>query len=376
AAPPARGGSSSGGNPSSSPATGLGGTSAGGSGSGSSTESRGGNSNDANSTGGSSSSSAMGDGGMNMGGSSGRGGASIGTNTSNASGGSFAIGGAVSFGGTSSADSRFNGGSAGVGSSSSTRPIGGNTAAGAASSGGSRPIGGSTATGGAATGGAATTTAPIATSCTFPSSWAPTSPTYTTYTLPNASTACGYKGTNNNIKNIANATYFAAIPDSSTNFVKGDRCGACVQIGNAIITIVDECPTTGGQNQPCANNLGGHLDLSQSAASSAGVQGNPDLKNQAAWKFVPCPITGNVIVRLKQGNDNEIFIENEIMPIAAVTCGSQTGSRTSYGAWHFSNNVKGESCSVKDAANRTITLVVGNTQDQDVDSGTQFPKCN
>jgi hypothetical protein len=49
--------------------------------------------------------------------------------------------------------------------------------------------------------------------------------------------------------------------------------------------------------------------LSTSAANAGGVQGNPDLKNQNQWKFVPCPIKGNVIVRLKNGNNNEVYVE-------------------------------------------------------------------
>ena len=98
-------------------------------------------------------------------------------------------------------------------------------------------------------------------------------------------------------------------------------------------------------------------------------------RGQAQWKYVPCPVSGNVIVRLKPGNNNEMFIENEILPIAAVTCAGQTGSRTSYGAWHFGQNIPGASCEVTDIANRKITVTAGSTQGQDVDTGTQFPKC-
>jgi hypothetical protein len=195
--------------------------------------------------------------------------------------------------------------------------------------------------------------------------------------LPNASTACGYNGSNNNISNIYNGQYFAAIPGhSSSNFDTSSRCGACVKINNTIITIVDECPYDGGQNQPCANNPKGHLDLSRAATSAAGVQGDPSKSGQASWSFVPCPVTGNVKVRLKPGNNNEFFIENEILPIQSVTCGGQTGSRTSYGAWHFSANVNGTSCSATDIGNASITFTVGNTQGQDVDTGVQFQKCS
>ena len=212
------------------------------------------------------------------------------------------------------------------------------------------------------------------TPCSFPSNWNPGSATYTTYSLPNPVTACGYNGNNNTIKNIANGQYFAAIPgNTSSDFNTRDRCGACVQIGGAIITIVDECPND--SNPPCQANPSGHLDLSNAGANGGGVVGDPNVRGQNQWKYVPCPVNGNVVVRLKPGNNNEMFIENEIMPIAAVTCAGQTGSRTSYGAWHFNSNIPGATCEITDLANRKITVQAGSTQGQDVDTGVQFPKC-
>ena len=244
---------------------------------------------------------------------------------------------------------------------------GGSGAGGRTGSGGTSGTGGATGTGGS--------TGPTA--CSFPSAWAPGSPTYTTYSLPNPATACGYTGSNNSITNIAVSANYAAIPGQSpSNFDTSSRCGACVQIGSAVITIVDECPyDAASNNQPCANNPKGHLDLSTTGAGAAGVKGDPALKSQAAWKFVPCPINGNVVVRLKNGNSNEMYIENMILPIQAVTCAGQTGSRTSYGAWHFNSNIPGASCDVTDIAGRIITVTAGSTQGQNVDTGKQFPKC-
>lgn len=307
-------------------------------------------------------------GGVARGGSSNTGGA-IATGGVNGNGGAAPTGGKAAGGALTGGTKSATGGS-GMGVTT-----GGTKATGGAATGGVRPTGGAATGGAAPTGGSKATGGAVSTSCTFPSAWNPGSPTYTTYTLPNAQTACGYNGSNNQITNIVNPGYFAAIPgNSSTDFNTSNRCGACVQIGNAIITIVDECPFPG--NAPCQANPTGHLDLSQAGASAAGVTGDPNNHNQAAWKFVPCPITGNVKVRLKNGNNNEFFIENEILPIQSVTCGSQTGSRTSYGAWHFANNVNGQSCTATDIGNRSITFTVGNTQGQDVDTGVQFPKCN
>jgi hypothetical protein len=297
--------------------------------------------------------------------------------------GDGATGGSSSSGGTGGAHATGGSGTGGsaTGGSSAT----GGAGVGGAASGGSGGTGGATggagggskggANGGAG-GGMGKAAAAGATQCSFPSDWKPGSPTYTTYTLPNALTACGYSGSNNNIKNIVNATYFAAIPGmSSSNFNTSSRCGACVQIGNAVVTIVDECPYDGNNNPPCKSNPSGHLDLSNSGASAGGVRGDPNVHNQNAWKFVPCPINGNVKVRLKMGNNNEFFIENEILPIASVMCGTQTGSRTSYGAWHFSDDVNGGTCTATDISARSIDFTVGTMQGQDVDVGVQFSKC-
>jgi len=325
-------------------------------------------------------------------GSSGSGGTAMTGGSGGGSGGSSGEGGTGNVGGGSGGSSRTgdaaadapssrdvsasgSGGLAGGGGTSLTggkSGSGGTSAVGGSGSGGKTGSGGVIGSGGNSTGGS---TGPTA--CSFPSSWAPGSPTYTTYSLPNPATACGYTGSNNSITNIAVSANYAAIPGQSpSTFDTSSRCGACVQIGNAVITIVDECPyDAASNNQPCANNPKGHLDLSTTGAGAAGVKGDPALKNQTAWKFIPCPINGNVVVRLKNGNSNEMYIENMILPIQSVTCAGQTGSRTSYGAWHFGANIPGASCDVTDVAGRTITVTAGSSQGQNVDTGKQFPKC-
>lgn len=299
-------------------------------------------------------------GGSGSGGSAGAGGGSAGSGGSTAGSTGAASGGA---GGGSQADA-----ATGSGGRSDASASGGGTGNGGTGSGGTKGTGGATGTGGS--------TAP--TSCTFPSSWTMGSATYTTYTLPNPITACGYNGDKNanTVKNIVTSGNFAAIPGtSSSDFNTNNRCGACIKIGNAIVTIVDECPYDGNNNPPCKANPTGHMDLSGAAASSGGVRGDPNVRGQSQWQYVPCPVTGNVIARLKTGNSNEIFIENEILPIASVTCAGQKASRTSYGAWHFDSNIPGADCEATDISGRTIGFKAGSTQGQDVDTGVQFPKC-
>ena len=99
----------------------------------------------------------------------------------------------------------------------------------------------------------------------------------------------------------AKNTYFAAIPGQN-EFDSKVHCGECVLItgqnGKQIIaTIIDECPYgSGGQNGPCVSNPNGHLDLSVDAFNQLGYPtGNPSGTN---WKYVPCPVTGNLIARV------------------------------------------------------------------------------
>jgi hypothetical protein len=302
-------------------------------------------------------------------------------------GGETGTGGETEEGGSSNGTGGSDeGGAAGQGMGGKTSAGGAGGGGGSGKGGGSIPSdagkgsGGSTGTGGIP--GVGGNTGP--TPCSFPSSWAPQSPTYTTYSFSQGTyktdnhyqTACGYQspGISETVTNIVNSGAFAAIPgNSSSDFSTKDRCGACIQINSTVFTIVDECPMD--SNQPCKSNPAGHMDLSASAAGSAGVRGDPSVRGQAAWKFVPCPINGNVVVRLKKGNDNEIYIENTILPIASVKCDSETGSRQSYGAWHFSSNLDGCTLTMTDVANRTIQVKAGTTQDKNVDTGVQFPKC-
>jgi hypothetical protein len=198
-------------------------------------------------------------------------------------------------------------------------------------------------------------------------------------------TACGYYGTENGqvdtIQNVANMglaknTYFAAIPGQN-GFDSKSHCGECVQItgqnGKQLIaTIIDECPFgSDGGNSACAANPSGHLDLSRDAFNQLGYPtGNPSGTN---WKFVPCPVAGNLVARVKPGNPNELFIENTILNITGV----QGASRTSYGAWHFNSNLsEGQQLQLTDQANRTVTITLSTTtQSQNQDTGVQFPGC-
>jgi hypothetical protein len=323
------------------------------------------------------------------------GGTGAGTGGVNASGGSAGsrstgTGGVLSTGGTGAvAGSRGTGGGASGGSTGGAGrgSSGGSTGAGNATGGGGMTsLGGATGTGGA-----------TATTCENLKPSASGNCEFTHYNFGMGTgmdssshmylTACGYLGSESNtidtVVNIANTapaknTYFAAIPGkTSGDFNSSASCGSCVQITNGgstiIATIIDECPED--SNPVCAQNPTGELDLSADAFNALHfANGNP---TGTSWKVVPCPVTGNVAVRIKPGNQNEAFIENTILAIQSVSGPGGNASHTSYGAWHFNANLgSGSQLTLTDAANRTLQVTLtGATMGQNQDTGKQFPAC-
>lgn len=194
-------------------------------------------------------------------------------------------------------------------------------------------------------------------------------------------TACGHRGTAagtvDTVRNIGTPNYYVAFPGASPeNFTNRDKCGACIKITNGgrsvVATVIDQCPIS--SNPLCAQ--AGHLDLSKTAFDQLGFSvGNP---TGVTWEFVPCPVTGNVIVRVKPGNPDQLYIENVILAVKSVTMNGQQATRLSYGAWDLPGNAAGATLTLTDASNRTLTVRVPGSAaaGQDVDTGVQFPKCN
>lgn len=198
-------------------------------------------------------------------------------------------------------------------------------------------------------------------------------------------TACGYfgrgaqgSGMNDRVENIANEAYFAAIPsESPENFDTARYCGACAEVENGdnrvIVTIIDACPTDNA-NAPCAMNRAGHLDLSVPAFDALGfATGNP---TNTSWRFVPCPIEGNLVVRIKPGNPNQVYIENIRLPIQTVDMNGQMATRLSYGAWQLPGDAAGQMLRLTDVAGRVVTIPVsGASAGENQMTSAQFPAC-
>ena len=254
--------------------------------------------------------------------------------------------------------------------------------------------GGTTGTGGmTATGGTTGTGGTSSTQCTFPSSgWGPFNgdASFTWYYFGQGTgqdslgyrTACGYTGhepsgqDSDTVQNIAFPSYFAAIPGASgSNFDTVNHCGACAQITNGgksiIATIVDECPVD--SNPACAST--GHLDLSRGAFNALGYPvGNP---SGTTWKYVPCPVSGGVVVRGKTGNANQVYIENVVLPVQSVSVNGQAAQHLSYGAWALPVNATvGLTLTLTDSSGRVTNVKIADTNPSDnTSTGTQEPLC-
>ncbi len=92
---------------------------------------------------------------------------------------------------------------------------------------------------------------------------------------------------------------------------------------------------------------------------------------------MPCPTTGNLKVRVKTGNPNEVFIENTILAIKSVTVNGQQATHSFYGTWQLSvSSAAGQTLTLTDAANRTLQIQVGSAGPNiNQDTGRQFPPC-
>jgi expansin (peptidoglycan-binding protein) len=144
---------------------------------------------------------------------------------------------------------------------------------------------------------------------------------------------------------------------------------------SVVATVIDECPAS--SNSVCSQvSDPTHLDVSTSAFDQLGYSvGDP---SNTTWKFVPCPVSGGVVVRVKSGNPNEIYIENVVLPVASVTLNGQAATHTAYGSWHWSNNLAaGSVLTITDIDGASITVTLASTsQDQNQQMSAQFPTCS
>ncbi|WP_437290578.1 expansin EXLX1 family cellulose-binding protein [Sorangium sp. So ce406] len=116
--------------------------------------------------------------------------------------------------------------------------------------------------------------------------------------------------------------YFAAM--NTADYDTAAACGACVEVSRddgrkVVATVVDQCPSSG--NPKCTP---GHIDLSQEAFQQIGSidegylgTGNGGARGRISWKYVPCPVEGDLSISLKEQNTwwNEFRVQGHRTPI-------------------------------------------------------------
>jgi expansin (peptidoglycan-binding protein) len=155
----------------------------------------------------------------------------------------------------------------------------------------------------------------------------------TYYNLGSASAAvnCGFgvAGANPDvISDVAtgNGHYFGAM--NTADYAGAATCGACVELTRdgakkVVVTIVDQCPSA--SNTPCK---AGHIDLSEEAFQELGAAsegylgtGNGGAVGVISWRYVACPVTGDVSFQLKDPSNvywNQILVEGHRYAVSKV----------------------------------------------------------
>ncbi|WP_437839401.1 expansin EXLX1 family cellulose-binding protein [Sorangium sp. So ce1153] len=231
------------------------------------------------------------------------------------------------------------GGAGGAGGSGSSATVGAGGSGGSASGGGSSSAGGGVTTGGASGG-----------TCSIPlPSYEDGDGSVTWYTLDQGSAGavnCSFPVQGDRVAHVATGEgrYFAAM--NTADYNSAAACGACVEVSRddgrkVVATVVDQCPSDG--NPKCT---AGHIDLSRDAFLQIGSAdegylgtGNGGARGKISWKYVPCPVEGNISLVLKEQNAwwNEFRVQGHRTPIAKLAVylnGSwKEARRQSYNYW-------------------------------------------
>jgi expansin (peptidoglycan-binding protein) len=94
-----------------------------------------------------------------------------------------------------------------------------------------------------------------------------------------------------------------------------------------------------------------------------------------SWKYVACPVTGDIVIHFNNGYTGQIYIQNMIYPLASASANGQPLTRSTYGYWSGSaNDLRGASLTVTDVEGHTVTGTVPQSDDTTGASiGVQLP---
>jgi hypothetical protein len=314
-------------------------------------------------------------GGSPAGGSTASGGSSGGRNPTGGSGpgtgGSGTGGVSVEQGGaaTGGADDTGQGGQGGAGT--------GGAATGGAATGGA-------ATGGAATGGGSTGGDPN-TPCDFGALTSyEDNDASATYYDPEKEVNCSFPVNGSDVEHVYTGDGAFTVAMGPSEYGGSAICGACIEVtrddgATVTVTATDQCPGC----QP------GHIDLSRAAFLEIGTitEGYLGTNNGGAfgllsWKYVPCPVQGNIIIALKDPtNDgwNEFMVENVRLPVATLEAKWEstwvTGTRQTYNYFNVGDQLSFPlRIRVTSVAGDVVDgLIIGGHAEEELDG--QFPAC-
>ena len=180
-----------------------------------------------------------------------------------------------------------------------------------------------------------------------------------------------------------NGEYIVAM--GPTDYGNSATCGACVEVtrddGQSVtVTVADQCPEC----------QAGHIDLSRAAFLQIGTESegylgttNGGAVGIISWRYVPCPVQGNVIITLKEPSNqgwNEFMVQNSRLPIVSFEAnwsGSWvTGTRQTYNYFNVGGSLSFPlQVRLTDINGNVIEgTLQANQADQDL--GVQFPSCN
>jgi expansin (peptidoglycan-binding protein) len=179
---------------------------------------------------------------------------------------------------------------------------------------------------------------------------------------------------------------------NTADYANAATCGACAEITRdgsrkVVVTIVDQCPT--GTNSVCK---AGHIDLSWHAFQQLGTfsegylgTGNGGAAGSISWRYVPCPVTENVSLVVKQPNTgpstfNQVLVQGHRAPLTKVevSIGGNfvNAVRQSYNYWDPGTWPAGTyTVRATDTAGDQITGTIDLGKSGDQATTAQFPTC-
>lgn len=155
--------------------------------------------------------------------------------------------------------------------------------------------------------------------------------TYYTFAMGSSAVNCGFDIQGQDPDVVAHVDtgggkWFGAM--NTADYDSAATCGACVEVTRdggkkVVVTIVDQCPTA--SNPVCTP---GHIDLSKDAFLQIGAEvegylgtGNGANVGVISWRYVPCPVAGDVSFRLKEPGNvywNQILVEGHRYAVAKL----------------------------------------------------------